>query len=48
MATLYTNENNPAALKILIAANFSKVDINLEIVQVNGKVTFSINMSYVY
>ncbi|GJQ65974.1 hypothetical protein Trydic_g4068 [Trypoxylus dichotomus] len=34
---LYTNENNPAALKILIAANFSKTAINVKTVQTNDK-----------
>lgn len=37
MLTLYTNDTNPAALKILIAANFGKADVNLKILQVNGK-----------
>ncbi|KRT83814.1 tRNA synthetase, partial [Oryctes borbonicus] len=37
MLDLYTNENNPAALKILIAGNFSKTDINVKIVQTNDR-----------
>ncbi|XP_018329162.1 methionine--tRNA ligase, cytoplasmic [Agrilus planipennis] len=30
--TVYTNETNPSTLKILVAANFSKAEVNLKIV----------------
>ncbi|KAI4467947.1 hypothetical protein MML48_2g00017991 [Holotrichia oblita] len=44
MLTLYTNDNNPAALKILIAANFGKADVNVQILQVNGKVNSEVGV----
>lgn len=38
MNTLYTNDNNPATLKILIASYLAKKEINLKVVQLNGNI----------
>lgn len=39
MVKLYTNESNPAALKLIIANNFSlaKVKLDITIVNLDGK-----------
>lgn len=37
MVLLTTNEKNPAALKLLIAIKYGQVDVQIKIVQVNGK-----------
>ena len=34
---LYTNQNNPATLKILIASNFADKDVELRMVNVTGE-----------
>ena len=34
---IYTNENNPAVLKLLIAANFSRKNVNIKVVNANGE-----------
>lgn len=37
MVLIITNENNPATLKLVIANNFAKRDVNIKIIQANGK-----------
>lgn len=36
MSIIYTNENNPAALKLVIAANFSKKSIEIKVITPQG------------
>lgn len=36
MMQIFTNENNPAALKLLIAAKISKTAIDIKIITGNG------------
>lgn len=38
---LYTNENNPLSLKVLISANFAQKDLRPEITNVDGKFRLS-------
>lgn len=38
MHLIYTNKNNPATLKLLIASNFSKTDVDIVLVQINGNI----------
>jgi hypothetical protein len=38
---LFTNENNPLSLKVLIAANFALKEVKSEIANVDGKFRLS-------
>lgn len=37
MVNIYTNENNPATLKLLIAKNLAKQVVDLKLVNVHGE-----------
>jgi hypothetical protein len=38
---LFTNENNPLSLKVLISANFAQKEVKSEITNVDGKFRLS-------
>jgi hypothetical protein len=40
---LFTNENNPLSLKVLISANFAQKEIISEIANVDGKFRLAIH-----
>jgi hypothetical protein len=41
---VFTNENNPLSLKVLISANFAQKELKHEITSVNGR--FRLNVTY--
>lgn len=49
MVNIYTNENNPATLKLLIAKNLAKQVVDLKLVNVHGELknpTWEVPISY--